>query len=127
MTAPARPDNRRLDQARAQENESKAQLASLEEQAQVAVWTAYSNVQIALRQLDAAKAFQEAASQSYDAVLEAYRYGVKNFLDVTSSQRTLAEARSALVGAKATLLTDVADLAFQTGDLLKAGGRPPNP
>jgi len=119
--------NRRLDQARAQENESKAQLASLEEQAQVAVWTAYSNVQIALRQLDAAKAFQEAASQSYDAVLEAYRYGVKNFLDVTSSQRTLAEARSALVGAKATLLTDVADLAFQTGDLLKAGGRPPNP
>jgi outer membrane protein TolC len=52
---------------------------------------------------------------------------VKNFLDVTSSQRTLAEARSALVEAKATLLTDVADLAFQTGDLLKAGGRPPNP
>lgn len=119
--------NRRLDQARAQENESKAQLASLQEQAQVEVWTAYSNVQIALRQLDAAKAFQEAASQSYDAVLEAYRYGVKNFLDVTSSQRTLAQARSALVEAKAALLTDVAALAFQTGDLLKAGGVPANP
>jgi outer membrane protein len=119
--------NRRLDQARAQESESKAQLTLLQEQAQVEVWTAYSNVQIALRQLDAAKAFQEAASQSYDAVLEAYRYGVKNFLDVTSSQRTLAQARSALVEAKATLLTDVADLAFQTGDLLKAGGVPPNP
>ena len=119
--------NRRLDQARAQENESKAQLTLLQEQAQVAVWTAYSNVQIALRQLEAAKAFQEAASQSYDAVLEAYRYGVKNFLDVTSSQRTLAQARSALVEAKATLLTDVADLAFQTGDLLKAGGVPANP
>jgi outer membrane protein TolC len=120
--------NRRLDQARAQENESRAELASLQERAQVAVWTAYSNVQIALRQLDAAKAFQEAASKSYDAVLEAYQYGVKNFLDVTSSQRTLAQARSALVEAKATLLTDVADLAFQTGDLLKAGGGvPPNP
>ena len=119
--------NRRLDQARAQENASKAQLTLLQEQAQVEVWTAYSNVQIALRQLDAAKAFEEAASQSYEAVLEAYRYGVKNFLDVTSSQRTLAQARSALVEAKATLLTDVADLAFQTGDLLKAGGVPPNP
>jgi len=119
--------NRRLDQARAQENESKAELASLQEQAQVEVWTAYSNVQIALRQLDAAKAFEEAASKSYDAVLEAYRYGVKNFLDVTSSQRTLAQARSALVEAKATLLTDVANLAFQTGDLLKAGGVPANP
>lgn len=119
--------NRRLDLARAQENESKAELTLLQEQAQVEVWTAYSNVQTALRQLDAAKAFQEAASSSYDAVLEAYRYGVKNFLDVTSSQRTLAQARSALVEAKATLLTDVADLAFQTGDLLKAGGVVPNP
>ncbi|MGB2629008.1 MAG: TolC family protein [Candidatus Acidiferrum sp.] len=114
--------NRRLDLAKAQENEAKSQLALLQEQAQVEVWTAYSEVQIALRQLDAANAFEEAASNSYSAVLEAYRYGVKNFLDVTSSQRTLAQARTALVEAKATLLTDVADLAFQTGDLLKAGG-----
>ncbi|HTZ32850.1 MAG TPA: TolC family protein [Methylomirabilota bacterium] len=114
--------NRRLDLAKAQESEAKSQLALLQEQAQVEVWTAYSNVQIALRQLDAANAFEEAASNSYAAVLEAYRYGVKNFLDVTSSQRTLAQAQTALVQAKATLLTDVADLAFQTGDLLKARG-----
>ena len=122
-----RERNRSLDLAKAQENEAKSQLALLQEQAQVEVWTAYSNVQIALRQLDAANAFQEAAANSYAAVLEAYRYGVKNFLDVTSSQRTLAQAQTALVQAKATLLTDVADLAFQTGDLLKAGGVARNP
>jgi outer membrane protein len=119
--------NRQLDLSKAQENEAKSELIALQENAQVQVWTAYSNVQIALRQLDAANAFQEAASNSYSAVLEAYRYGVKNFLDVVSSQRTLAQARTALVEAKATLLTDVADLAFQTGDLLKAGGVGPNP
>lgn len=119
--------NRQLDLAKAQENQAKSELSSLQENAQVQVWTAYSNVQIALRQLDAANAFEEAASNSYSAVLEAYRYGVKNFLDVVSSQRTLAQARTALVEAKATLLTDVADLAFETGDLLKAGRVGPNP
>ena len=85
--------NRRLDLARAQENEARSQLALLQEQAQVEVWTAYSEVQIALRQLDAANAFEEAASNSYAAVLEAYRYGVKNFLDVTSFRSVLSRKR----------------------------------
>ncbi len=86
------------------------------------VWTAYSNVKTALRQRQAAIALLEAANQSYAAALESYKYGVRNLLDVTAAQRTLAQARSTDVLARTQVLTDLADLAFGTGDLIQSGG-----
>ena len=98
--------------AEAQVNVSRDQIAD-------EVWGAYSNVKTALRQRQAAIALLEAASQSYAAVLESYNYGVRNFLDVTAAQRTLAQARSTDVSARTQVLTTLVDLAFGTGSLLR--------
>ncbi len=87
------------------------------------VWTAYSNLNTAFRQRQAAIALLEAASQSYSAALESYNYGVRSLLDVTAAQRTLAQARSTDVVARTQVLTAVAALAFRTGDSIRAHGR----
>src|ERR1700731_3707839 len=84
------------------------------------VWTAYSNLNTAFRQHRAAIALLEAASQSYNAALESYKYGLRNLLDVTAAQRSLAQARSADVFARTQVLTELADLAFATGDSIQA-------
>ena len=54
-------------------------------------------------------------------------WGVKNFLDVVSAQRALAQARTAQVQSQAEVLTDFAQLAFATGDRSprSAGGSQP--
>ena len=63
-----------------------------------------------------------AASSSYNAALQSYTYGVRSQIDVVSAQRALAAARTADVTARTQLLTGIAALAFQTGDLLHAKG-----
>ena len=82
------------------------------------VWRAYSNVKTAFRQREAATALLQAAEQSYEAAVEAYKYGVRNLLDVTAAQRALAQARSSDISARTQVLTSLAELAFRTGDLL---------
>jgi outer membrane protein len=99
--------------AEAQTNLKKNQIAD-------EVWTAYSNLNTAFRQHRAAVALLEAAGQSYDAALESYNYGLRNLLDVTAAQRSLARARSADVFARTQVLTALADLAFATGDSIHA-------
>ena len=65
-----------------------------------------------------AAALLEAATESYNAALESYNYGLRSQIDVVSAQKTLADARSEDVTARANLLTGLAALAYQTGDLL---------
>src|SRR6202171_1804042 len=91
------------------------------------VWRSYSNVKTALRQRQAATALLEAASQSYAAAVEAYGYGVRSLLDVTSAQRTLAQARTADIAARPAVLDALSDLAFRTGDLMRIGGSKDKP
>ena len=98
--------------AEAQTNLKKNQIAD-------EVWTAYSNLNTAFRQHRAAIALLEAASQSYNAALESYKYGLRNLLDVTAAQRSLAQARSADVFARTQVLSTLADLAFTTGDSIQ--------
>jgi outer membrane protein len=87
------------------------------------VWRAYSNLQTSLLQQQAAMALLKAADQSYAAALESYNDGVRNLLDVTAAQTTLAHARSADVLARAQVLSNLADLAFGTADLVQLGAR----
>lgn len=110
--------NRRL-QASANVHEAQAQAEVKRNQIADEVWTAYSNLNTALRQRQAALALLEAATQSYDAALQSYNYGVRSLLDVTAAQRTLAQARSADVYARTQVLTSFADLAFRTGDSIQ--------
>ncbi|MCU1291473.1 MAG: outer rane efflux protein [Bryobacterales bacterium] len=82
------------------------------------VWTSYSDSRTALRRRQAAAALLTASNESYNASLEAYRYGVRSLLDVVAAQRTLAQARAADVSARTQVLAQFATLAFRTGDLL---------
>jgi outer membrane protein len=83
------------------------------------VWRAYSNLQTAFRERQSALALLAAAEQSYDATLESYNRGVRNLLDVTAAQRTLALARSTDVLARTRALSALAELAFRTGDAVQ--------
>lgn len=115
--AGARRNN--LAQARANAQAAEAQASVVRDQIANQVWTAYSNLNTAFRQRQAAVALLAAASQSYDAALESYNYGLRNLLDLTAAQRTLAQARAADVLARTQVLSALADLAFRTADSIQ--------
>jgi outer membrane protein len=112
----------RVAKAKADQKQAEAGLDAIRDQVENQVWAAYSTARTALRQQRAAAALLTAASESYDAALQSYNFGVRSQIDVVSAQRELAAARTADVSARAQLLTSVAALAFQTGDLLHAKG-----
>jgi outer membrane protein len=114
-----------LVQAESDVRAAEAQVHTTHDQIADEVWTAYANLQTAFRQRQAATALLEAASQSYAAALEAYKYGVRNLLDVTAAQQTLAQARSTDVLARTQVLSALADLAFRTGEAIQPGARVP--
>ena len=108
----------RLAKAHADERQAAANVDSVRDQVENQVWAAYSTARTALRQQKAAAALLEAATESYDAALSSYNYGVRTQIDVVSAQRELAVARTADIDARTKLLTGLAALAYQTGDLL---------
>lgn len=114
-----------LAQAQANVRAAEAQVNSTRDQIANEVWAAYSNLNTAFRQHQSAVALLEASSQSYEAALESYNYGLRNLLDVTAAQRTLAQARSADVFARTEVLAALVGLAFRTGDSVQS--RPTGP
>lgn len=114
----------RLAQAQADVHAAEAQVNVARNQIADEVWAAYSNLNTAFRQRQAAVALLQASTESYSAALESYKYGVRNLLDVTAAQRTLAQARTADVMAQTQVLTAFAELAFKTGDSIRAKDRP---
>jgi len=112
-------------QAEANVRAAEAQANAARDEIANQVWAAYSNLKTAFRQRQAAAALLQAASQSYDSTLESYNYGLRNFLDVTAAQRTLAQARSTDVLARTRVLIALADLAFRTGDSIQPAATRP--
>ena len=117
----------RLTQAEAHIGEAEARVSVARDQIEDQVWAAYSNLNTAFRQRDAAAALMMSATQSYSAALESYNYGVRNLLDVTNAQRVLAQARSTEILARTRVLVAFADLAFRTGDAIQANARRTHP
>jgi len=107
-------------QARAEEKTAQAEIDALRDQLANEVWAAYTNMQTALRQQQAAAALLEAANESYESARASYGYGVRNLIDVVSAQKALAQARSEDVYARTQLMLQSANLAFRTGDLIQA-------
>lgn len=117
----------RLAEAAADVRKTEAQADVTRDQIANEVWGAYSDLNTAFRQREAATALLEAASRSYDAALESYNYGLRNLLDVTAAQQTLAQARSTDVLARTQVLTALANLAFQAGDSIQLNAARPRP
>lgn len=108
-----------LMQARAEKKAAEAGIDALRDQISDEVWTAYTNMQTALRQQQAAAALLASSNEAYDAARESYGYGVRNVIDVISAQKALAQARSEDIFARTQLLLQSATLAFRTSDLLE--------
>ena len=117
----------RLAEAEARIRLAEAGVAAASDRIEDQVWTAYSNLNTAFRQREAATALLTAATQSYSAALESYNFGVRNLLDVTNAQRVLAQARSTDIQARTEVLAALADLAFRTGDAIQANTRRTHP
>jgi len=117
----------RLAQAEANIHEAEAQIHVSRDQIANEVWAAYSDLHTAFRQREAATALLEATGRSYDAALESYNDGLRNLLDVTAAQRTLAQARSTDVLARTQVLTTLAALAFRAGDSIQSNAMKPRP
>jgi outer membrane protein TolC len=84
------------------------------------VWTGYIAFRTALQKEHAAEALLQAANTSYSASLDAYKYGVKNLVDVLTAEKQLAQARLSSVSARSQLLLEAVDLDFVTGNLLRS-------
>jgi outer membrane protein len=117
----------RLAQAEAVIRRTQAQVGAARDRIEDEVWTAYSNLNTAFRQREAATALLDAATQSYAAALESYNYGVRSLLDVTAAQKVLAQARSVDVLARTQVLATLSDLAFRNGDSIQANSRKSRP
>ncbi len=77
----------RMMQAEAEIRRAQSQVNAASDTIEDEVWTAYSNLNTAFRQHEAATALLDSATQSYAAAVESYNYGVRNLLDVTAAQK----------------------------------------
>jgi outer membrane protein len=105
--------------AESKRREAQDEMREKRDQAVREVWTAYIAFRTALRKEDAAEALLHAADSSYSASLDAYKYGVKNLVDVLTAERQLAQARFSGVSARSELFLEAVDLEFVTGNLLR--------
>ena len=117
----------RLMQAEAGVRGAESQVSAVRDSIEDEVWTAYSNLNTAFRQREAATALLNSATQSFAAAVQSYNYGVRNLLDVTAAQKVLAQARSADILARTQVLATLADLAFRCGDSIQSSTRNSRP
>jgi len=109
-----------LAEAESKQREAKDEITEKRDEATRQVWTAYISFRTALRKEDAAVALLESANASYSASLDAYKYGVKNLIDVVTAEKQLAQARLSSVSARSQLFLEAVDLEFETGNLLRS-------
>jgi len=106
--------------AQSKKREAQDELTDKHDQATREVWSAYIGFRTALRKQQAALSLLDAASESYNSSLDAYKYGVKNLIDVVTAERQLAQARLSGVTARSQLFLGAVDLEFVTGNLLRS-------
>jgi outer membrane protein len=110
-----------LARAESKKRETEDEMREKRDQATRQVWTAYIAFRTAMRKQKAAVDLLDSANASYSASLDAYKYGVKNLIDVVTAERQLALARLSSVSARSQLLLEAVDLEFVTGHLLRTG------
>jgi outer membrane protein len=105
--------------AQSKGREARDEMREKQDQATREVWTAYIGFRTAIRKEEAARALLESANESYSASLDAYKYGVKNLIDVVTAEKQLAQARLSGVSARSELFLQAVNLEFVTGNLLR--------
>jgi outer membrane protein len=108
-----------LREAESKRREEQDKMTDLRDRTTREVWSAYIGFRTAVQKERAAVALLTSATTSYDASLEAYKYGVRTLVDVVTAQRQLAQARLSSVAARSGLFLGAVDLEFVTGSLLR--------
>ncbi|HTF66843.1 MAG TPA: TolC family protein [Edaphobacter sp.] len=117
----------RLTRAKAERAAAEAEVSEREDKIADHVWSDYANAVTALQERHAAASLLAASTESYSAAVESYKDGVRNILDLLSSERELARARAVDVTARTQVLQTFMNLAFRTGDLLTQHPKGNNP
>lgn len=113
----------KLAEAESTRREAQHAMTDKRDQATREVWSSYIAFRTAIRKEQAAVALLASANASYSASLDAYKYGVKNLVDVVTAEKELALARLSGVSARSELFLQAVNLEFVTGNLLRT--RPP--
>ena len=79
------------------------------------VWANYHAFKSAWQQLLAAKNFEHASQESFDAISVSYKNGLSSLNDLLAAQAQLAMARQERVASKNNLSIAIVDLAYATG------------
>ena len=109
-----------LRETESKKREEQDKMTDLHDRTMREVWSAYIGFRTAVQKERAAVALLQSASTSYDASLDAYKYGVRTLVDVVTAQRQLAQARLSSVAARSELFLGAVDLEFVTGNLLRS-------
>jgi TolC family type I secretion outer membrane protein len=105
--------------AESQLREAEQELTDNRDQAVSEVWKAYTDLKTALRKQESAGKLLAAAQSAFDASLEAYRHGLRTYVDTQNAQRNVTAARSAVVDTRSAIFTGAAALALSVGDLAR--------
>ncbi len=105
-------------EAQEQKRIAQEQLQSAQDLAANQVWSNYINAKVAFRRLDISQSLLTSSQTSYDAAQESFALGLETYIDLSNAEQTLAQSRNEQVQAASQVLTDLAQLAYSTGDLL---------
>ncbi|MEJ2289665.1 MAG: TolC family protein, partial [Deinococcales bacterium] len=106
-----------LMKAKADAESSRTQVATMQQQVILDVWTAHSNLKTAAQRVRTTADLLASASESERVMLARYKEGVATILDLLTAQATLASARSQEIQARTDWLLAIAELAHATGGL----------
>jgi len=107
---------RRVEFAEAERRAAEEEVTVARDRAIREVWTAYTDVRLAVRRQDVADALVDASQKSYEATLESYRRGLGTLIDLLAARRELSRARFVAVDTRVQLVQASAALAFATGE-----------
>jgi outer membrane protein TolC len=94
---------------------ARAQVATLEQQAILQVWTSYYALETATRRIATSRDLLASAEESERVAFARYREGVGTILDLLVTQAALANARATEVQARTDWFVSLARLARDTG------------
>jgi len=107
---------RRVELAEAERRAAESEVTAARDGAVRDVWTAYTDVKLAVRRLDTAAALVEASQKSYEATLGSYRQGLETLTNLLVARRELTHARFVELDTRLQLFDASAVLAFSTGE-----------
>jgi outer membrane protein len=102
-------------EARARLRQAEQDLRQLKLAVASEVWAKYHAFKSSVKQLSAARNYEQSAQESFDSIVISYRNGLSSFSDLMSAQTQLSTARQRTVDSKNNLSLAVVDLAYAVG------------